>query len=63
MAQKLTGIYEEIKKVDGMRGQMRLAMLTGMPSTIAASAPDTPENILKFNNAYREIAGKECPIK
>ena len=62
MGAKLAGIYEAIKNEGGLTAQMRLAMLGGMPSAQAKTAPDTPELIIKFANAYKEITGKNCPI-
>ncbi|MCL1917728.1 MAG: hypothetical protein FWG14_05365 [Peptococcaceae bacterium] len=63
MGQKLLSIYEDIKKAEGLRGQMRLAMLTNIPSANAKDAPDSPETMAKFAAAYKEITQKECPIK
>lgn len=62
MAKKLVDIYDAIKKDGGISLQMRLAMKTGMPSVVAKDAPDSPENVMKFKTAYKEITGKNCPI-
>ena len=62
MGKKLEDIYEAIKKEGGMTAQMRLAMVVGMPSEQAKAAPDTPETVKKFADAYKEITGKNCPI-
>ena len=41
---------------------MRLAMMTSIPSTKAATEPDTPENVEKFKKAIKEITGKDAPV-
>ncbi|MCL1851434.1 MAG: hypothetical protein FWF88_00160 [Peptococcaceae bacterium] len=63
MGQKMLAIYEEIKKTEGLRGQMRLAMLTSIPSAKANEIPDSADVIAKFASAFKEITQKECPIK
>ena len=63
MAQKLLAIYASAKEAGGMTAQMRLAMLTAMSAKKAETEPDSPENVVKFITAYKEITGKECPIK
>lgn len=62
MGAKLTNIYTVIKQDGGMRAQMRLAMMMGLPSQMAANVPDTPELLEKFRRAYRDITAKECPV-
>ena len=62
MGKKLCDIFEAIKQDGGLSAQMRLAMKTGMPSQTANSAPDSPENLKKFADAYKELTGKNCPI-
>jgi len=62
MGQKLLRFYELAKAEGGLQVQMRLAMKTGMASTKAGDAPDSPENIQKFKAAFREITGKASPI-
>ena len=63
MGQKMVAIYEAIGKEDGMRGQMRLAMITGITTANAKDAPDTPEKLAQFADAYKKITQKECPVK
>lgn len=63
MGKKLVDIYDAIKKDEGLRGQMRLAMITGLSSVKVKDTPDTPELLKKFANAYKEITQKECPVK
>jgi hypothetical protein len=62
MGVKLTSIYTFIKQDGGMRAQMRLAMMMGLPSQMAANIPDTPELLERFRRAYRDITAKECPV-
>ena len=62
MGQKLLKYYDTIKNDGGFQAQMRLAMKTCIPSTKAGDAPDSPENLLKFKAAYKEITGKEALI-
>ena len=45
MGAKLTQFYEEAKKIGGIKAQMRMAILTKMPSTQASISPDSQENI------------------
>jgi hypothetical protein len=58
----LKEIYSSIKQESGMRAQMRLAMITGLPSQMAAEAGETEELVEQFRKAYREITLKECPF-
>ncbi len=55
MGAKLTQFYEEAKKLGGLKAQMRMAVLTKIPSAQASTAPDSPENINLFQNALNEI--------
>lgn len=63
MGQKLTAFFDAIKAEGGMQLQMRLAMKTGLSSAKALEAPDSQENIEKFKNAYKEITGKDAPVR
>lgn len=63
MAKKLIDIYTAISKEGGLNAQMRLAMITGIPGSKSAAEPDSPDNIAKFINAYKEITKKDCPVK
>ena len=62
MGRKLLDIYDAIGKDGDLTAQMRLAMKTGLPSKQAGEAPDSPENLGKFTQAYKELTGKACPI-
>lgn len=55
MGSKLTGFFEEAKKVAGMKGQMRMAMLTGVSSQKAVAEADSPELVKKFTDALAQI--------
>jgi hypothetical protein len=58
MGKQLMEIYEEAKKIGGFGAQVRLAILTKMPSTKAQAADDSFENITKFREAM-DIIYKE----
>jgi len=62
MGMTLKDIYSAIKNENGLRAQMRLAMMTGIPSQMAAEAEETDELVEKFRTAYQEITLKECPL-
>jgi hypothetical protein len=61
MAQKLLKYYELIQAKGGTKAKMRMAMLTSVPSCIAAEAPEPPAIIAKFQGAYKEITGQDAP--
>lgn len=61
MAAKLVKFYELVMAEGGVNAKMRLAMLTVVPSNIAAKVPDSPETVEKFKHAYKQITGKEAP--
>ncbi|OGS36910.1 MAG: hypothetical protein A2293_13480 [Elusimicrobia bacterium RIFOXYB2_FULL_49_7] len=56
MGQKLLNYYETAKAKGSIKAQMRLAMITAISSAKAASEPDSPENIQKFEAAMVELA-------
>lgn len=62
MGKQLTKYYEYLGKVGSLPMQMRLAMMTGLPSGKAEAAPDSPENIDKFKKAIKQITGKDAPF-
>ncbi|MGQ9608467.1 MAG: hypothetical protein ACUVWN_04140 [bacterium] len=62
MAERLLKYYDYIKQNGGLPAQMRLAMITCIPSTKAVIEPDSPANIEKFRKAVKEITGKDAPI-
>jgi len=55
MAARLISFYQKAKEIGGIKAEMRLAMITKMPSSKAEVAPDTPENIRLFESALAEI--------
>ncbi|HUB14693.1 MAG TPA: hypothetical protein VMB34_22275 [Acetobacteraceae bacterium] len=61
MAEKLVKYYELIEATAGPTAKMRMAMITVVPSMIAARTPDTAENIAKFRKAFKDITGKDPP--
>lgn len=63
MGQKLIQIYDAISKEGSIKAKMDLAIKTKLPSTRAATEVDSSEKIELFRNAYKEITGKDCPIK
>ncbi|HRU06716.1 MAG TPA: hypothetical protein P5137_13190 [Candidatus Brocadiia bacterium] len=62
MGAKLAKFFDLAKAEGGLPTQMRLAMKTGVASAQAATAPDSPDNIAKFQKAYKEITGKDAGI-
>jgi hypothetical protein len=55
MGQMLVDYYKQAEKLGGLKAQMRLAVITLMPSGKAAQAPDSPDVIAKFERALTEI--------
>lgn len=55
MGQQLMNYYEKAKALGGMKAQMRLAMITKVPSSQADSAPDSPDTVATFEQALKEI--------
>lgn len=62
MGAKLLKIYDMAKAEGGLAMQMRLAMKTTMSSAKAGEAPDSPENIKNFCDAFKKITGKNATI-
>jgi hypothetical protein len=62
MADKLVKAFDIVKSEGGMKAQMRLAMKCGLSSDKAASTPDSPELIQKFEAALKEITGKSVTL-
>lgn len=55
MGKHLLEMYDEAKKLGGLSAQIRLAILTKMPSTKAADAPDSEENLILFRSCMGTI--------
>ncbi|HKI50286.1 MAG TPA: hypothetical protein VKA69_13235 [Desulfobacteria bacterium] len=62
MGTRLVKAFGIAKEAGGMKATMRLAMKGGMSSDKAASAPDSPENIQKFEAALKDITGKAVKL-
>lgn len=61
MADKLMQYYKYIGEELGVGAKIKLATVTKMPSTKAALAPDSPENIEIFRRAVADLTGKAAP--
>lgn len=55
MGEKLVEHFQSAYKIGGLFAQMRLAMITKTPSTLAAILPDTTENISRFQEALIKL--------
>ena len=55
MGKRLLEYYDKAKKIGGVKAKMRLIMLTLMPTPEASKAPDSPENIRKFEMAIKKL--------
>ena len=55
MGLQLTNFYDQAKEMGGMKAQMRLAILTGVPSSKAGDADDSPDKVSKFQTAMQEL--------
>jgi len=61
MAEKLVRLYQAIQEAAGLAGKTKLAMETKIPSTRAAFAPDSEENLRAFKAAFTKITGQSPP--
>jgi hypothetical protein len=61
MAERLMKYYAYIGQEQGMAAKIKLATATKIPSTKAAMAPDSPENIKVFKEAVEQLTGKPAP--
>ena len=61
MAEKLLKYYQYVVQIKGVSAKAQLAGKTNIPSIIAATVPDSPENIQKFKKAVAEITGMPAP--
>jgi hypothetical protein len=55
MGKRLVEMYDEAKKVGGLMAQIRLAVLTKMPSNKALEVPDSAENITFFLESMKIV--------
>ncbi len=58
MGEKLVKIYQSVQEAAGLKGKTLLAVETKIPSTRAALAPDSEENLELFKRAYLKIVGR-----
>jgi hypothetical protein len=62
MGVTLLKYYKYMGEEQGIDGKVKLAQKTKMTSTIAASVPDSAENIRKVQDAVQAITGKPAPL-
>ncbi len=62
MAEKLMKYYTYVGQEKGLGAKIQLATATKIPSTTAATAPDSAENLKLFRTAVEHITGKAPPI-
>ena len=55
MGAQLAGYFETVSKEFGIKGRMKLALLTHITSVIALEEADSPANIQKFEKAMAQI--------
>ncbi len=55
MGAKLMAFYEQAKARGGIQAKVKLAMITKLSSNDAESAPDSPENIKRFEEALKQV--------
>jgi hypothetical protein len=53
----LDEIYKVVTEKAGLKGRMRLAVMTGIPRTKAVQMEDSAEIVSKFKSAADEIVG------
>jgi hypothetical protein len=61
MADKLMKYYQYVGEQLGAAGRTKLAMMTKLPSTKAATQADTPEIISAFKEAIQQLTGNTPP--
>ena len=62
MGEKLIKLYAIAGERLGLKGKMRLAVETKIPSTKAAIEPDSPENIKIFEEAIEKLTGEPVSV-
>ena len=62
MGQKILKFYEFVDDELGLVGKIKLAQRTKIPSTLAASVPDSPENLALFMTEVKGVTGKAPPL-
>jgi hypothetical protein len=61
MAERLLKLYKFVQDVGGPQAKVKLAMATKLPSTRAATEPDSKANIEMLGAAIKEILGRDPP--
>jgi len=61
MAEKLLRYYAYVGQEKGLGAKIELATATKIPSTTAATAPDSPANLSLFKEAVARITGGPAP--
>ena len=61
MGAQLVACFEQAEKQLGVQGRVKLAILTGIPSAVAGTQPDSPENIKKFEQALAKLTQMPKP--
>lgn len=62
MAERLIKYYAYLGQEKGLGAKIELATATKIPSTKAATTPDSPENLEMFRAAVEKITGKPAPV-
>ena len=55
MGDQLVAFYKKANEIGGLSARVKLATMTAIPSQQAQSAPDSPENIRKFQEAIAKL--------
>ena len=55
MGAKLEAYFDKAGQLGGLEAKVKLAMLTKLSGKMAKEAPDSPENIKKFEEAMAEL--------
>lgn len=61
MGDKLMKYYQYVGEKVGLSGKIRLAQETKIPSTMAATEPDSAVNMERFKQAIKTITGALPP--
>lgn len=61
MAEKLLKLYKFVQDNGGPKAKVEVAMASKMPSTRAATEPDSKENIELLSAAIKKVLGKPAP--
>ncbi len=61
MGERLLRYYKYIGEKQGLDGKRKLAFATGLPSIVAATEPDSRENLEAFKKAVEEITQQPPP--